>query len=112
MIKYVLFITLLPPLCYAMENPERPRYHINNKIIFKQEMHESGDQEFQTVSDFNKEITKEIAIQKAQSEQDKVAIIESSMSNRTKVFIGTFAGCSSIIAAIITGLATYYSAKC
>lgn len=108
MIKYFLILILLPRVCYGMEI-SYPRYHINGKIVYKHEKHQSSDHEFTTVSDFNSQITQESIEQKAQQD---TAIIDTKMSNKTKVILAGFSCSGTIIVALISALATYYSSKC
>lgn len=95
----------------AMENPDHPRYHINNKIVYLRETRESGDQEFKTVSDFNKSF-QEIPIHEKNLEKEDKAVINTGLSNRTKIAIALLGAGSTIVAAIISSLLTYYSKAC
>ena len=54
------------------------------KIVYKQEVHESGDHEFETVSDFTAAIDKENAAQKAQQDTATLEIKMSMWLRRSK----------------------------
>ena len=110
-------ILLIPFSLSAMEDPVHPRYHINGKIVYLKELHESGDQEFRTVSDFNKAIDRQNAImtevsESIQNRKEEVAVINNGMSNKTKVIIAALGAVSTVTVGILSSLATYYSKKC
>ena len=113
MIWICLFVFM--PLC-AMED-DRPRYHINNRVVFLKELHESGEQN-QSISDLTKAVERQSAIMQemTESKQDQnkqdIAVIKYGISARTKVILASIGACSSIVIATLSALVTYYSAHC
>jgi len=108
MIKYSALIMLFPSITLAMQE-NRPHYHINSKIVYKQEVHESGDHEFETVSDFTAAIDQENAAQKAQQD---AATVERKMSTRTKAILSLLTCSGTIVVSVVSAIATYYSTSC
>ena len=107
---------------------DRPHYRLNNKIVYFKESHESGnlptgnsttitsqntdtpEQDFQTVSDFNKSIEQQNAIMTEVKESPKVHL-NVITSNKFKLIAAVITGTCTVAAAIISSLVTYYSKK-
>ncbi len=84
----------------------RPRYHIDNSVVFLQK---SGDKEER------KETTQQ-AIEKQWHNANRhtplqIATIDTGVSNKIKVGIAVIGGCATITAAIISSIITYYASK-
>lgn len=112
--KWICLLFVMPLL--AMEE-DRPRYHINNRVVFLKEMHESGDHQ-QSISDLTKAVERQSAIMQEMSENQSehhkqdVAVIKYGISARTKIILASIGACSSIVVATLSALVTYYSTKC
>ena len=107
--KLILFFIVSS--VYAMENPDHPRYHINNKIVYLRETRESGDQEFRTVSEFNRSF-QEIPIADPKPQEEPKAVINTGISNKHKVLIAAIGAGATIATALISSLLTYYTKTC
>lgn len=105
--KILIILLFINGHLLSME--DKPHYHINNKIVYLKK--ESSEQEFTTVSDFNKTIERQQQIM-AEAHSTPKAYINTGMSNRFKVIAAAIVGGSTIAAAIISALVTYYSKKC
>ena len=103
--KYLVFLLVFPSVTYAMEVDEelRPKYHINNSVVFLQKSQEQHEDKHPIETQW-KNANRHTPI--------NIATIDTGVSNKMKLAIALIGGCSTVTAAIIAGLITYYSAKC
>ncbi len=112
--KYLVFLMIINPVTiYAMEVDEelRPKYHINNSVVFLQKSQEQDHKN--TIETQWKDANPPQGFQGiGRHTPVQIATIDNGVSNKLKVAIAIIGGCSTVTAAIIAGLVTYYSAKC
>lgn len=103
--KYLVFLLVFPSVIYAMEGDEElhPKYHINNSVVFLQKSQDQH-QDKNPIETQWQNANRHTPI--------NIATIDTGVSNKMKLAIALIGGCSTVTAAIIAGLITYYSAKC
>ena len=81
----------------------RPKYHINNSVVFLQKSQDQHEDKHPIETQWQN-ANRHTPI--------NIATIDNGVSNKMKLAIAVIGGCSTVTAAIIAGLITYYSAKC
>lgn len=102
LVLLLIFSTLIP---MDHDDELHPKYHINNSVVFLQK---SQDQK-------EKEITQDVIEKQWQNANRhtpiNIATIDTGVSNRFKVAIALIGSCSTLTAAIISAIVTYYATK-
>lgn len=108
--KYLVFLLVFPAMIHSMEVVEEmhPKYHINNRVVFLQKSQEHHEDKSSIETQWQNANPEGRAVHTPAT----IATINTGVSNKTKMAIALIGGCSTVTAAIIAGLVTYYSAKC
>ena len=89
----------------------RPKYHINNSVVFLQKSQEQQSPSLSPEPSADNDPIEKQWRNANRHTPIEIATIDNGISNKLKIAVAVIGGCSTMIAAVISAIVTYYASK-